>query len=171
MTVYGVEAQCMTCNARLRVSGLWDDAETTRARLDERVTAARWMRLPGNERRPDVAHVCAECQLEVSAIPDLALRLLRDDMERAWKALDGLYEDKGQGAASEHHDDMANAIRRIRDYIDGEDREAAKAEDAAPEMDWCDNCDGCGWVEGGMTIKSDCHVCKGRGRVPTPTRE
>lgn len=29
----------------------------------------------------------------------------------------------------------------------------------------CDDCDGCGWVEGGRTIKTECSTCKGEGVV------
>lgn len=29
----------------------------------------------------------------------------------------------------------------------------------------CDLCDGCGWYEGGPTIKTHCHKCDGRGYV------
>ena len=29
----------------------------------------------------------------------------------------------------------------------------------------CMNCDGVGWVEGGKTLKTVCHVCKGSGRA------
>lgn len=28
---------------------------------------------------------------------------------------------------------------------------------------YCDDCDGCGWVEGGATIKTTCAACKGAG--------
>lgn len=35
----------------------------------------------------------------------------------------------------------------------------------------CDACDGCGWNEGGDTIRTTCHKCKGTGRVPPPTAE
>lgn len=29
----------------------------------------------------------------------------------------------------------------------------------------CDQCDGCGWHEGGPTLKTKCKTCKGRGWV------
>lgn len=31
---------------------------------------------------------------------------------------------------------------------------------------WCPDCDGCGWVEGGKTMGSSCKKCSGSGRVP-----
>jgi hypothetical protein len=34
-----------------------------------------------------------------------------------------------------------------------------------PTWEWCDNCDGCGWVEGGKTLKTTCSKCNGTGRV------
>jgi hypothetical protein len=32
----------------------------------------------------------------------------------------------------------------------------------------CDNCDGCGWHEGGSTIKTNCRTCGGSGIVLEP---
>ena len=32
-----------------------------------------------------------------------------------------------------------------------------------PTQMYCDDCDGCGWVEGGETLKTDCKTCKGTG--------
>ena len=29
----------------------------------------------------------------------------------------------------------------------------------------CDNCDGCGWTEGGRTLKTTCRTCHGKGKV------
>jgi hypothetical protein len=34
-----------------------------------------------------------------------------------------------------------------------------------PEMVECDQCDGCGWYEGGPTLKTTCQTCKGTGEV------
>ena len=31
--------------------------------------------------------------------------------------------------------------------------------------EYCPHCDGCGWVEGGETIKTLCAPCEGRGCV------
>lgn len=31
---------------------------------------------------------------------------------------------------------------------------------------WCGDCDGCGWFEGGPTLKTPCTKCGGTGRVP-----
>ena len=33
-------------------------------------------------------------------------------------------------------------------------------------MMYCDDCDGCGWVEGGKALKTICKTCKGNGVVP-----
>jgi DnaJ-class molecular chaperone len=30
---------------------------------------------------------------------------------------------------------------------------------------YCDMCDGCGWYEGGGTLKTFCSTCKGKGFV------
>jgi dUTP pyrophosphatase len=37
------------------------------------------------------------------------------------------------------------------------------------EMIDCDQCDGCGWYEGGPTLKTTCTVCKGVGKLPKIT--
>jgi len=29
----------------------------------------------------------------------------------------------------------------------------------------CDHCDGCGWVEGGITLKTQCEKCEGTGMI------
>lgn len=34
--------------------------------------------------------------------------------------------------------------------------------------EWCGDCDGCGWVEGGAALKSQCTTCRGSGVVPPP---
>ena len=36
-----------------------------------------------------------------------------------------------------------------------------------PRVIWemCGFCDGCGWYEGGVTIKTQCPKCKGRGKI------
>lgn len=34
-----------------------------------------------------------------------------------------------------------------------------------PRLVWCDNCDGCGWYEGGKTLQTRCEKCKGTGKV------
>lgn len=31
---------------------------------------------------------------------------------------------------------------------------------------FCGDCDGCGWVEGGVTLKTECSTCKGSGMAP-----
>jgi hypothetical protein len=31
--------------------------------------------------------------------------------------------------------------------------------------EYCGDCDGCGWVEGGKTIKTECKACAGAGLV------
>lgn len=31
--------------------------------------------------------------------------------------------------------------------------------------EYCGDCDGCGWVEGGKTLKTTCTACEGRGIV------
>jgi hypothetical protein len=33
-------------------------------------------------------------------------------------------------------------------------------------MEYCGDCDGCGWYEGGKTIKTECQSCCGGGVVP-----
>jgi len=33
------------------------------------------------------------------------------------------------------------------------------------EMADCDQCDGCGWYEGGPTIKTECKHCNGTGKI------
>ena len=35
-----------------------------------------------------------------------------------------------------------------------------------PEPELCGDCDGCGWVEGGETLKTTCSTCKGTGVKP-----
>ena len=35
---------------------------------------------------------------------------------------------------------------------------------------YCDNCDGCGWYEGGKTLKTTCGVCDGTGLVRKPKK-
>lgn len=30
---------------------------------------------------------------------------------------------------------------------------------------WCDDCDGCGWVEGGKTLQTPCSACGGAAVV------
>ena len=35
-----------------------------------------------------------------------------------------------------------------------------------PTQQYCDDCDGCGWVEGGKAIQTTCHKCKGTGVLP-----
>jgi hypothetical protein len=32
-----------------------------------------------------------------------------------------------------------------------------------PTMEYCDNCDGCGWVEGGVCLQNTCLKCNGTG--------
>jgi RecJ-like exonuclease len=32
-------------------------------------------------------------------------------------------------------------------------------------MEECRECDGCGWVEGGRTLKTECSRCHGTGQV------
>jgi len=34
-----------------------------------------------------------------------------------------------------------------------------------PTHIYCDDCDGCGWTEGGETLQTKCKTCKGRGIV------
>jgi len=34
------------------------------------------------------------------------------------------------------------------------------------ERQTCDNCDGCGWYEGGKTLQTKCEKCNGTGVVP-----
>lgn len=39
---------------------------------------------------------------------------------------------------------------------------------SAPRMEYCDYCDGTGWVEGGKNvIMTGCPKCKGKGQVPS----
>lgn len=33
---------------------------------------------------------------------------------------------------------------------------------------YCDNCDGCGWYEGGKTLQTKCEKCNGAGKVEVP---
>jgi hypothetical protein len=40
------------------------------------------------------------------------------------------------------------------------------AEPREPEPEYCDRCDGCGWYEGGKTLKTTCEVCGGTGVKP-----
>lgn len=32
-----------------------------------------------------------------------------------------------------------------------------------PTHEYCDDCDGCGWVEGGQALQTTCKTCKGKG--------
>lgn len=34
-----------------------------------------------------------------------------------------------------------------------------------PTHEYCDDCDGCGWVEGGKALMTTCKTCKGKGIV------
>lgn len=34
-----------------------------------------------------------------------------------------------------------------------------------PTHEYCDDCDGCGWVEGGTALQTTCKTCKGKGIV------
>jgi len=36
-----------------------------------------------------------------------------------------------------------------------------------PKYWYCDSCNGCGWAEGGKTIKTNCKDCAGHGIVLT----
>lgn len=37
---------------------------------------------------------------------------------------------------------------------------------ARKPMMWCPDCDGCGWVEGGVALQTTCKRCRGKGKVP-----
>lgn len=39
-----------------------------------------------------------------------------------------------------------------------------------PDMIDCDQCDGCGWYEGGPTLQTTCETCQGTGKVRNPSR-
>lgn len=34
-------------------------------------------------------------------------------------------------------------------------------------IEWCNYCDGCGWTEGGRTLKTTCIKCQGTGHTST----
>ena len=40
-----------------------------------------------------------------------------------------------------------------------------------PKYWYCDDCDGCGWIEGGEAIQTECPSCKGHGVVLTEGRK
>ena len=37
------------------------------------------------------------------------------------------------------------------------------------DVEYCGDCDGCGWVEGGKALKTICKTCNGNGVVPIRT--
>jgi DnaJ-class molecular chaperone len=38
-------------------------------------------------------------------------------------------------------------------------------EQSPSDLEWCDQCDGCGWYEGGPALKTACTNCNGTGQV------
>jgi len=61
---------------------------------------------------------------------------------------------EGRGAIWNY---MARAQRILK-------RESAPPPPTAPNaLYYCDKCDGCGWVEGGKALKTDCKACEGTG--------
>lgn len=51
-------------------------------------------------------------------------------------------------------------IRRAMGWIP-----EGKADRPEHRQEYCADCDGCGWVEGGSTLKTECATCKGTGVV------
>lgn len=40
-----------------------------------------------------------------------------------------------------------------------------RAAASKPMQEYCDGCDGCGWFEGGETLKTTCKKCNGTGLI------
>lgn len=55
-----------------------------------------------------------------------------------------------------------------RSELDTELRDADDDERGGAMRNHCDRCDGCGWYEGGATLKTTCEVCGGSGVITSP---
>lgn len=110
-------------------------------------------------------HTFSDAQLRRRAITAILKgKHKREDITRA------VYTVKGAtwftGAQRAH---MSNILRQLRNA--GEIEQRVSFSSGAP-VGWhikitrfCDDCDGCGWVEGGRALKTPCSTCQGSGRA------
>lgn len=74
--------------------------------------------------------------------------------------------------ALNHQGDYARVEAALRAALTAPEPEP----DDGPAVERCDSCDGCGWYEGGKTLKTTCEKCGGTGirprlAVPIPPEE
>jgi hypothetical protein len=84
---------------------------------------------------------------------------------RAW--LDGPHSAECRACAGPDDGcELGGLVENVMLELDGEAYDRATAAPVLTPTKECRDCDGCGWTEGGATLKTECQTCKGAGEVP-----
>jgi hypothetical protein len=92
--------------------------------------------------------------------------------EKAWTLIDALGCERRHGhshgvtAGDLFRASVSGAEPSTTQDANEEVRQMVDARSVRAAMVECRQCDGCGWYEGGKTLKTNCHECGGTGRVP-----